>query len=417
MSIIKPFQGLRPIEEKAHLVASPPYDVLNSEEARVMAKDNPISFLHVVKPEIDLDQNIDHYAETVYEKGLENLQNLEKSGVMVRDETPCLYLYEQRMRIGDKDHVQVGLVAGVSVDEYQNDLIKKHELTRPNKEKDRTRHVDKINANTGPVFLTYHSDEKINGIISETCKNKPTYDFVADDGIGHRFWVVVDEERISTIVSAFSEVPHLYIADGHHRSASASGVRELRRKANPSHTGNEDYNFFLAVMFPHDQMYIMDYNRLVLDLGGLKPDKFLKKVEEKFEVSKTDAPSPPRATEFGMYLENCWYRLKARREIFDPNDPVESLDVAILQNNLLSPILGIADPRTDTRIDFVGGIRGSKELERRVNEGGAVAFAMYATSIEQLMAIANAGKIMPPKSTWFEPKLRSGMVVRLLNKR
>jgi uncharacterized protein (DUF1015 family) len=415
MSIIKPFRGLRPTREKASQVASPPYDVLNSEEARVMAQGNPISFLHVVKPEIDLDPKIDHYAETVYEKGLENLKNLEKSGVMTRDKTPCLYLYEQRMRIGDRDHIQVGLVAGVSVDEYQNDLIKKHELTRPDKEKDRTRHVDKINANTGPVFLTYQSDAKINSIIAAYCKNDPAYDFVADDGIGHRFWVVSDKDSISTIVNAFSALPHLYIADGHHRSASASGVREIRKKANQNHSGDEDYNFFLAVMFPHDQMYIMDYNRVVLDLGGLESEAFLKKVEEKFEISKTDTPAPPRATEFGMYLGDCWYRLKTRRGIFDPNDPVESLDVAILQNNLLSPILGIADPRTDNRIDFVGGIRGSKELERRVDEGGAVAFAMYATSIEQLMAIANAGKIMPPKSTWFEPKLRSGMVVRLLD--
>jgi uncharacterized protein (DUF1015 family) len=415
MSIIKPFRGLRPIQQKAFQVASPPYDVLNSEEARAMAKGNPISFLHVVKPEIDLEPDVDHYAETVYEKGLENLKNLENSGVMTRDDTPCLYLYEQRMRIDDKDHVQVGLVASVSVDEYQNDLIKKHELTRPDKEKDRTRHVDKINANTGPVFLTYQSDPKINAVIADYCKNEPVYDFVADDGIGHRFWVISHEDSINTLTSAFSVLPHLYIADGHHRSASASGVREIRKKANPNHTGDESYNFFLAVMFPHDQMYIMDYNRVVLDLGGLNGDAFLSKVEEKFELSKTDTPNPTQATEFGMYLGDSWYRLKSRHGIFDPNDPVESLDVAILQNNLLAPILGIQNPRTDNRIDFVGGIRGSKELERRVNEGAAVAFAMYATSIEQLMAIANAGKIMPPKSTWFEPKLRSGMVVRLLD--
>ncbi|MCP4676852.1 MAG: DUF1015 domain-containing protein [Deltaproteobacteria bacterium] len=415
MSIIKPFRGFRPIREKVASVASPPYDVLNSEEARKMAGDNPLSFLHVVKPEIGLDPSVNLYSDEVYAKGAENLARLKDTGTLVQDETPCLYLYEQQMLIGDKQHVQVGLVAGTSIDEYQNDLIKKHELTRPDKEKDRTRHVNTQNANSGPVFLTYEADVKINAIIEKACQAEPVYNFTADDGIGHRFWVVSDDETIQALVEGFAATPHLYVADGHHRSASGSNVREIRKAANPNHTGEEGYNFFLAVIFPHDQMYIMDYNRVVFDLAGLSDEAFLKKVQEKFEVEKTTEASPDRATEFGMYLSGTWYRLRAKAGTFDPSDPVDSLDIAILQNNLLSPILGIDDPRRDKRIDFVGGIRGMAELERRVNEGGAVSFAMYPTSIEQLMAIADAGKIMPPKSTWFEPKLRSGLVVRSLD--
>ncbi len=415
MSLIKPFRGFRPTGEKVSLVASPPYDVLNTEEARKMAGDNPLSFLHVVKPEIGLDPSVDVHSDEVYAKGAANLANLKDTGTIVQDETPCLYLYEQRMLIEGKEHVQVGLVTGASIDEYQDDLIKKHELTRPDKEKDRTRHVDTQNTNSGPVFLTYKADAKINAIVDRACQAEPVYDFTADDGIGHRFWVVSDDETIQTLVDGFALIPHLYVADGHHRSASGSNVREIRKAANPNHTGEEGYNFFLAVIFPHDQMYIMDYNRVVFDLAGLSDEVFMQKVEEKFEVEKTTEASPDRASEFGMYLGGAWYLLKARAGTFDADDPVDSLDIAILQNNLLSPILGIEDPRRDKRIDFVGGIRGMAELERRVNEGGAVSFAMYPTSIEQLMAIADAGKIMPPKSTWFEPKLRSGLVVRSLD--
>ncbi len=415
MSIIKPFQGLRPKMEKAEQVASPPYDVLNSDEARTLALDNPLSFLHVVKPEIDLDPSISLYADEVYAKGKENLNRLIETGVMAQDESPCLYLYEQRMQIGQKEHVQVGLVAGVSIDEYQNGLIKKHELTRADKEKDRTRHVHTLNANSGPVFLTYKANPKTNAIITTACQADPTYDFVAGDGIGHRFWVVAEQDKIDALVEAFASVPYLYVADGHHRSASGSAVRDIRKKANPNHTGKEEYNYFLAVVFPHDQMYIMDYNRVVLDLGGLSEEEFKEKVSEKFEIEETDTKKPDKATEFGMYLAGVWYRLTARPGTYQSDDPVAGLDVSILQNNLLAPLLGIEDPRTDNRIDFVGGIRGTKELERRVDEGAAVAFAMYATSIEQLMAIADAGQIMPPKSTWFEPKLRSGLVVHLLD--
>jgi len=274
VSVIKPFRGLRPVEDKAASVASPPYDVLNSEEARRMAAGNPLSFLHVVKPEIDLDPSIDVHSEEVYEKGASNLRSLWEGGVLARDETPCLYLYEQRMKVGDRNHVQVGVVAGASIDEYQSGLIKKHEHTRPDKEEDRTRHMDRMNANPGPVFLTYKADRRIDALVQRACRAEPTYDFVADDGIGHRFWVVDDEAQIGELVGAFAAVPHLYVADGHHRSASASNVREIRKAANPNHTGDEEYNYFLVVMFPHDQIYIMDYNRVVSDLGGLSEEQF-----------------------------------------------------------------------------------------------------------------------------------------------
>ncbi len=388
MSVIKPFRGLRPTPEKAAAVASPPYDVLNSAEAREMAKNNPLSFLHVVKPEIDLDPNINPYADEVYAKGKENLNHLTKRA-MLRDEQPCLYLYEQRMQIGDREHTQVGVVAGASVEEYLNGQIKKHELTRPDKEADRTRHVETLNANTGPVFLTYRADPKIDQLVEAACQAQPTYDFTADDGISHRLWVVADEAQIGALVQAFANVPNLYVADGHHRSASATAAGIKRKKQNPNHTGDEEYNFFLTVIFPDNQMYIMDYNRVVLELGELSPDGFKQRVAETFDISPTDTPKPSSAQTFGMYLDGKWWQLKAKPGSFDPQDPVESLDVAILQNNLLSPILGIEDPRRDKRIDFVGGIRGTQELERRVNDGAAVAFALYPTSIEQLMAIAS----------------------------
>lgn len=416
MSTIRPFRGLRPVPEKAAQVASPPYDVLNSEEAREMAKGNPLSFLHVVKSEIDFDRSVDVHSDAIYQKALDNLKALTSDGVLVRDTTRNFYLYEQRMEIAGRMHVQTGLMAGVSVDEYQNGIIKKHEFTRAEKEADRTRHVDRTSANTGPVFLTYRAEAEIDRFVEQYCQKKPVYDFIAQDGIGHRMWVIDQRSDVEFLLGAFAKVPSLYIADGHHRSASASAVREIRKAANPNHVGNEDYNFFMAVIFPHDRMYIMDYNRVVLDLAGLTEADFITKVKEQFDVSPSDAPKPERANEFGMYLNNKWYRLTAKPGTFAEGDPVESLDVAILQNNLLAPILGIADPRTDNRIDFVGGIRGTKELERRVKEqGDGVAFAMYATSIEQLMAIADVGKVMPPKSTWFEPKLRSGLVVRLLD--
>ena len=414
MSEIKAFQGIRPIVDKVAQVASPPYDVLSSREAAEMAQNNPISFLHVVKPEIDLADDVDPYSDVVYATGKANLEKLISDGVMKQDATPYLYLYRQVMNIHGKDHVQTGLVAGVSVVEYEQGLIKKHEFTRVAKEADRTRHVETLNAQTGPVFLTYRARTDIDTVIDTLTRAEPVYNFVASDGIRHTFWVVDDKAQIESLSAAFAEVPCLYVADGHHRSASASTVGRKRREANPNHDGTEPYNHFLAVIFPHDQMMILDYNRLLFDLNGLSSDAFLEKVAEKFSVTKTDTKKPDSEHVFGMYLDGQWYRLTAKVDTFDPNDPVARLDVAILQNNLLSPVLGIGDPRTDDRIDFVGGIRGPEELERRVKAEGAVAFTVFPTPIEQLMAIADAGEVMPPKSTWFEPKLRSGMVVKPL---
>ncbi len=414
MAIIKPFKGLRPKPELAEKVASPPYDVLNTEEARAMAKDNPYSFLHINKPEIDLPVGTNLYDDAVYAKGRENLERFIKEGVFIQDEKPCFYVYRQIMG----DHQQIGLVAGASVEDYENNVIKKHELTRAEKEEDRVKHVDTLNAQTGPVFLTYKASEDVDRLMEKITQRPPVYDFTADDGIRHTFWVVDDENEIKQLQDLFARMDCLYVADGHHRSAAAMRVKQMRQKQNPHHTGEEEYNYFLTVIFPHNQMYIMDYNRVVKDLNGLSKEAFLEKVREKFEVEKlgTTAEKPRTKHEFVMYLDGEWYRLKARPGTFDPNDPVDQLDVSILMNNLLAPILGIGDPRKDKRIDFVGGIRGLEELKRRVDSGEMqVAFALYPTSIEDLMAIADAGKIMPPKSTWFEPKLRSGLIIHLLD--
>lgn len=411
MARIEPFRGWRPRPELAEKVASPPYDVLNSDEARAMTADNPLSFLHVVKPEIDLPRETDHYAAEVYAKGGENLRRLMDDGVLIQEERPSLYLYRQRMG----DHVQTGLVAGASVDEYEADLIKKHEHTRPVKEDDRTRHIDALNANTGPVFLTYRARPEIDALVARITESEPTYNFTAPDGIGHVLWVVSEPADRDALVAAFAEVPELYVADGHHRSAAGTRIRALRRDANPNHTGDEPYNYFLSVIFPDNQMMILDYNRVVKDLNGLDESAVLDRVRETFDVVPVDDGKPRRAKCFGMYLGGRWYRLSAREGSFPGADPVRSLDVAILQDNLLAPVLGIGDPRSDERIDFVGGIRGLAELERLVDSGaGAVAFAVHPTSIDQLFRVADAGTVMPPKSTWFEPKLRSGLIVRPL---
>jgi uncharacterized protein (DUF1015 family) len=374
-----------------------------------MAGGNPLSFLHVVKPEIDLPQGTDVYSREVYETGARNLKRLIEDEVLVRELEPALYLYRQRMG----DHVQTGLVAGASVDEYEQNLIKKHENTRPVKEDDRTRHIDALDANTGPVFLTYKARSEIDALVARLTDDDPTYDFTAPDGIQHVLWVIDDSANRDALVSAFRKVPALYVADGHHRSAAATRIRAARRDANPNHTGNESYNFFLTVIFPDDQMMILDYNRVVRDLNGLEPAAFLSRVEEHFEVEQVVDGRPPGTKRFGMFLRGRWYRLTARAASYPADDPVQSLDVAILQNNLLAPVLGIGDPRSDERIDFVGGIRGLEELERLVESGrAAVAFGMNPTSIQQLFAVADAGEVMPPKSTWFEPKLRSGLIVR-----
>lgn len=413
MAKIKPFRGLRPASDKIKEVASPPYDVLDSQEAREQVKKKPYSFLHVVKPEVDLPEDIDVYDERVYKKGRENLEKIIKENIMIRDDKPCYYLYKLVM-----DNVEeVGLVAGASIEDYENDIIKKHEHTRAQKEADRIKHVDTLNANTGPVFLTYKARQDMNMLTEEIMQQTPLYDFTADDDVRHTFWKIEDENIIQKITAIFKDIDYLYVADGHHRSASGTKVGQQRRKKNPNHTGEEEYNYFLSVIFPHDQLYIMDYNRVVKDLNGLSKEEFLEKVKDSFQISIIGKKpyKPESKHNFGMYLDGEWYKLTAKTGSYDETDPVASLDVAILQNNLLRPILGIGDPRKDERIDFVGGIRGLQHLADRVDKGEAVAFSMYPTSIEELMNIADHGKVMPPKSTWFEPKLRSGVIVHLLD--
>lgn len=411
---IKGLKGIRPRKELADRIASQPYDVLNSAEARREAAGNPYSFLHVVKSEIDLPDGINPYDEKVYQKAAENLQAMRQKGWLIQDGQECLYVYRQIMG----DHEQYGLVVDAAVDDYLIGKIKIHELTREVKEKDRINHVNYTNANTGPVFLTYHADEEIDEIVKKIVNAEPEYDFTAADGIRHTLWVVDNDVTITAIIRKFERIPHTYVADGHHRSKSAAMVGELRRKANPRHTGKEEYNWFLAVLFPHNQLKVIDYNRVVKDLNGLSEPEFLEKIAAKFTVTAVDSresAKPPAANSFGMYLNRQWYRLQAKPGIFNPGDPVDSLDVSILTKNILQPVLGIGDLRTDERIDFVGGIRGLGELEKRVDSGEmAVAFALYPVSIEQLMAIADAGQIMPPKTTWFEPKLRSGLIIHSL---
>lgn len=412
MAIIKPFKGLRPAPHLAEKVVSLPYDVMDSEEARQITDKNQDSFLRVTKAEVDLAPTVDVHAKEVYQKAAENLQEFIKTKRLIQDEKNSFYIYRQKMG----EHVQIGLVAAASVDEYKEGTIKKHELTRPDKEQDRVDHIMATKAQTGAVFLTYKAKQEVNNLIADCMKVKPVYDFTTEDGIAHTLYVVNDPAKTAAIEAAFNEIDVMYIADGHHRSAAALRVCDALKKENPKATGAEEFNRFLAVIFPHDMMYIMDYNRVVKDLQGFTPEEFLAKVGEKFTVLKApEGVKRPSATHnFGMYLNGTWYQLTAKAGTF-LEDPVAKLDVSILQNNLLSPLLGIENPRTDTRIHFVGGIRGMQELERLVDSGKfAVAFSMYATSIEELMAIADAGEIMPPKSTWFEPKLRDAMVVHLL---
>ena len=411
MADIRPFPGLRPRPDLVDKVASPPYDVLSSDEARQIAADNPLSFLRVVKAEVDLPLDVDVHSDEVYERSAENFKQLIARGELVADEQPCLYVYRLRM----DDHVQHGLMVGASVDEYESGVIKKHELTRRAKEDDRARHVEKLMANAGPVLFTYRARAEISRRIRDLCRGQhPVYDFIADDGVGHTLWVIDEPADRDWLVQAFSEVPALYIADGHHRSASAYRVRNILRERNPHHRGDEPYNHFLAVLFPDDELRIMGYHRVVRDLNGLEPERFFERVGQRFEVEPWREAEPQAPREFTCFLDGRWYRLRARPGTFDADDPVAALDASILQQNLLAPILGITDPRSDERIDFVGGIRGTGELERRCGNDARVAFALHPVGVEQLMAIADAGEIMPPKSTWFEPKLRSGVVVRSL---
>ena len=413
MAILKPFKAVRPKDEYANQVGALPYDVMNSEEAREMVKDKPYSFLHVDKAEVDLPQGIDIYSAEVYEKAKENLEALSANGICAQDEKPMLYIYRQIMN----GREQTGIVGCTAVDDYINNVIKKHEFTRADKEADRIRHVDTLDANTGPIFLT-HRENKTVSDITENWKNThtPVYDFVSDDGVSQTVWVIDDDTVVDTLVKEFAEIPYLYIADGHHRCASAVRVGE-RRRGEGEYDKDAEFNFFLSVIFPCDQLKIMDYNRVMADLNGNTSEEFIAKMGEKFVVEEADESpySPKERHTFGMYLDNKWYKVTAKPEFINENDPVECLDVSILQNNLITPILNITDPRTDKRIDFVGGIRGLGELERRVAEGMRIAFAMYPTSLNELMDIADAGKVMPPKSTWFEPKLLSGLFIHKLS--
>lgn len=413
MAIVKAFKAIRPAAQLANKVAALPYDVMNSDEAREMVKGNPYSFLHVDKPEVDLDPSIDLYDKRVYEKARENLNTMIEKGTLVQDNKESLYIYRQIMN----GRVQTGLVGCTSIDDYMKDIIKKHEHTRADKEQDRINHVDYCDSNTGPIFLTYRNKKEISEIVNKWVEKEPVYSFTSEDDISHIVWVIDCKETVEKLCSLFKEVDYLYIADGHHRAASAVKVGKMRREQNPNYDGTEEFNFFLSVIFPDEDLYVMDYNRVVKDLNGFSSEEYMAKVSEKFNVSLYDGKEPykpSRKHTYGMYLDGKWYTLEAKNEIFNPEDPVDRLDVSILQNNLLNPILGIEDPRTDKRIDFIGGIRGLKELERRVNDGMKVAFSMFPTTIDDLMAIADAGKVMPPKSTWFEPKLRSGLFIHKL---
>ena len=412
MAIIKPFRALRPTPEQAPRVASLPYDVMNTEEAREMAAGNPYSFLHVSRAEIDLPVGTDVHSPIVYQKAAENFKSLIQNGTLRQDTKPCLYIYAQTM----DGRRQVGLVACSSVEDYFNDVIKKHEFTRPEKEQDRIEHMEAVKAHVGPIFLTYKPNTTVSGVIKKITGTIPVNDFTSEDGIHHTLWVVDDSNDLEVICIAFQkEIPCTYIADGHHRAASAAKVGKKLQAQNPSHSGEEEYNFFLSVLFPADELAIMDYNRVVKDLNGLTKDGMLEKLSEKFSITEIDGElaKPAQLHEFGMYLNGQWYRLEAKSGTYT-TDPIGILDVTILQNNVLAPLLGIADPRTDKRIDFVGGIRGLKQLEKRVDSGEmAVAFALYPVSLQQLMDIADSGNVMPPKSTWFEPKLRDGLVSHL----
>ena len=413
MALFKPFKAVRPIPERAADVAALPYDVMNSAEAREMAKGNPYSFLHVDKAEIDLPEGTDLYSAEVYAKAKENLEKLSEDGVMTEDAQSCFYIYRQTMN----GRSQTGLVGCASIDDYINNRIKKHEHTRADKEADRIRHVDTCNANTGPIFLCYRDEPKAAQIIENwKASHTPVYDFISTGNVGNTVWVVDDAEICAELSSLLSDAGDFYIADGHHRCASAVRVGQQRREANPDYTGEEEFNFFLAVLFPQKELEIMDYNRVMKDLNGNTPAQFLKKISEKFIVEEAPT-SPYKPTEkhsFGMLLEDKWYKLTAKKGTYDPADPVGQLDVSILQNNLIAPILGIEDPRRDERIDFIGGIRGLCEIEKRTHKDMYLGFAMYPTTMDDLLDIADCGKVMPPKSTWFEPKLLSGLFIHRL---
>lgn len=415
MAILKAFKGLRPPKGIAQQLASRPYDVLNSAEARIEADGNPYSLLHIIKPEIDLPAEIDEHEEQVYNKAVENFTKFKKEGWLLQDGEDYLYIYAQTMN----GKTQYGIVGCAAVEDYINGIIKKHELTRKEKEEDRMKHVRITNANMEPVFFTYPSVAAIDEIVKNHVEsNQPEYDFTADDGFGHHFWVIKDKNTIKQLIDLFAAIPYTYVADGHHRTAAAALVGAEQRKANPNHTGNEEYNFFLAVHFPTDQLTIIDYNRVVKDLNGLSPDDFMRKLEKVFTIEEkgSEIYKPNALHNFSMYIGKKWYSLTAKEGNYNDADPIGVLDVTVLSELVLDHILDIKDLRTSNRIDFVGGIRGLDELKRRVDNGEmAAAFALYAVSMQQLIDIADSGNIMPPKTTWFEPKLRSGLVVHSLD--
>ncbi len=408
MAKIKPFTAIRPAADKADKIAALPYDVYNRKEAKEVVEKNPLSFLKIDRAETQFDDAMDMYDQKVYDKAHDMLWEMVEDGSFIRDEKPCYYIYELTM----DNRTQTGITACASIDDYANGIIKKHENTRADKEADRINHVNVCNAQTGPIFLAYRSNEQINEVVNRTKQGEAVYDFVAEDGIGHRVWIIDNAEDIEKIREAFAKTNEIYIADGHHRAASAVRVGFMRREEHPDYTGEEEFNYFLSVLFPDDQLMILDYNRVVKDLNGMSKEAFLEKTKEIFEVVKDSDTQikPQEKGEFSMFLDDKWYLCKIKKEN-QTKDPVKGLDVSLLQELLLAPVLGIGDPKTDKRIDFVGGIRGLEELERRVKADCAVAFAMYPTSIGELFDVADAGLLMPPKSTWFEPKLRSGLFI------
>lgn len=412
MAVIRPFSAIRPSREKAEKIAALPYDVYNRAEAKETVKRNAESFLRIDRAETQFDDSVDTYAPEVYRKAHELLWGMVRDGSFVKEEKDCYYIYELTM----DGRTQTGIAACASIDDYEQGVIKKHENTRAEKEQDRINHVDVCNAQTGPIFLAYRANAVINAVVDAVKKEEPLYDFVSEDGIRHRVWVISEEGQIQTVEDAFAAIGEIYIADGHHRAASAVKVGQKRRREHPDYTGEEEFNYFLSVLFPDEELMIMDYNRVVRDLNGMSEETFLQKMSQLFEVgiAKDQPARPQRKGEFSMYLAGKWYLCTIpEKEV--PNHPVQGLDVSVLQERLLSPVLGIEDPKTDNRIDFVGGIRGLEELERRCRTDCAVAFAMYPTSIQELFAVADAGLLMPPKSTWFEPKLRSGIFIHALD--
>lgn len=408
MATVRPFQCVRPNQEAVAHVAALPYDVYSREEAKEVVKEEPLSFLNIDCAETQFDDSVDTYDACVYQKASELLHSWMDNGTFIKDETESYYVYELIMN----GRSQTGIVACSSIDDYANNVIKKHENTRADKEADRINHVDICSAQTGPIFLAYRSKEEINAVVDKVTKTEALYGFTTEDGVTHNVWKISDSNEVQAIKEAFAKIQEIYIADGHHRAASAVKVGLKRRKENPGYTGEEEFNYFLSVLFPHDQLMIMDYNRTVKDLNGYSKEEFFEKIREHFELEEIEGKaSPAKKAEFTMYLEGRWYRLTAKKELQDITDAVASLDVSLLQDYLLGPVLGIQDPRTDKRIDFIGGIRGLEELERRADRDMKVSFAMYPTSITELFDVADAKKLMPPKSTWFEPKLRSGIFI------